>query len=230
MDLQSQADAFRAQKPHDDVDPSWNLLTGVALPKALKTEHAHPQGPIFTHMNDNNFPNLYSDDKIVIYLNNALPYLEAYPNAEHRAAMSFMHLLVVPKERIYNVATMRGAADADLLSYMRGVVDMAYGQAQWRKRLAEALEKQNFLDAPDAVLTPVNRETYHEAMRRYEAGRPRDLEYYFHAHPHHSVGHLHMHVLLGTTLTESYNLNSYKNMPFSAAYNEVAAKKCDVPA
>jgi len=75
MDLQAQADAFRAQKPGEDVDPSWDLLTGMKLPKAFETEFAHPQAPVFTHMNDNGFPNLYEDDKMVVYLNTGLPYL-----------------------------------------------------------------------------------------------------------------------------------------------------------
>lgn len=220
MDLQAQADAFRAQTPGDDVDPTWNLMSGMTLPKSFKTEFAHPQAPVFTHMNDNNFPNLYSDDKIVIYLNSALPYPEAYPGAEGRAAMSFVHLLVVPRERVYNIATMRGQKDHDLLMYMKNVTLAEFGQYQFRKRIQQAAQKQNLEDAPDDI-TCEYIDAHNYAMRYLMKAKESDLSFWFHEHPTHSVGHLHMHVLLDTTLTKAFTIHSHKNIPFTSAVKSV---------
>lgn len=223
MDLQAQADAFRAQKPGDDVDPSWDLLTGMKLPKAFSTKFAHPQAPVFTHMNDNGFPNLYEDNKMVIYLNKGLPYLNAYPGNEGRAAMSFVHLLVVPKERIYNLETMRGASDRDLLKYMKDVTDLAFVLPPFRRRLEDELTKQNFQDVPDAILTQENRAAYHESMALLKQARAHNLSYWFHKHPSHSVGHLHMHVLLDTALTPAFLIHEHKNVPFKTALDQIMA-------
>lgn len=213
MDLQTQADAFRAQKPGEDVDPSWNLLIGMRLPKSFKTEHAHRQAPVFTHMNDNNFPSLYSDDKMAIYLNSALPYMNAYPGNEGRAAMSFMHLLVVPKERIYNVATMRGEADRALLMDMREVTCLVFNQFQFRKRIEDALMNQNLNLVSADILTQENREAFHQSILDLHKARDSDLSFWFHEHPEHSVGHLHMHVLLDTALTPAFLIHEHKNTP-----------------
>ena len=221
MDLQAQADAFRAQKPGDDVDPSWTLLTGMTLPKSFKTNFAHPQASVFTHMNDNGFPNLYEDNKMVVYLNTGLPYLNAYPGAEGRAAMSFVHLLVVPRERIYNIKTMRGESDRALLKYMKDTVDLAFVLPTFRRRLEDELQKQNFNDVPEAVLTQENREAFHKSIELLKQARSKDLSYWFHEHPKHSVGHLHMHVLLATTLTPAFEIHSHKNVPFDDAIRSI---------
>ena len=210
--LQAQVDAFRAQKPGEDTDPSWNLLTGMTLPKSFKTEHEHPQAPVFTHMNDNNFPNLYRDDKIVIYLNSALPYLEAYPGAEGRAAMSFVHLLVVPIERVYNIATMHGEEDLNLLMYMRDTTLSALGQTEFRQKVADAIHQQNS--------EKVSTDAFLEAMRRFRDAKNHDFSFWFHEHPKHSVGHLHMHVLLDTTLTDAFKIHKHKNMSFDDAVHK----------
>ena len=223
MDLQAQADAFRAQNPGQDVDPSWTLLTGMTLPKSFKTDFEHPQAPVFTHMNDNGFPNLYEDDKMVVYLNTGLPYLNAYPGAEGRAAMSFVHLLVVPRERIYNIKTMRGESDRALLKYMKDVVDLAFELPPFRRRLMEDLEKQNFRDVSDEVLTQENREAFHESVELMKQARSKDLSYWFHEHPKHSVGHLHMHVLLDTVMTPAFQIHAHKNVPFETALAHIMA-------
>jgi len=221
MDLQAQADAFRAQKPGEDVDPSWDLLTGMKLPKAFETEFAHPQAPVFTHMNDNGFPNLYEDNKMVVYLNNALPYLNAYPGNEGRAAMSFMHLLVAPRERIYNIKTMRGESDRALLKYMKDVVDLAFMLPTFRRKVQYALSNQNFLQAPFSVLTQENRDAYHESKELFQQARSKNLSYWFHEHPNHSVGHLHMHVLLDTALTPAFKIHEHENVPFETALAQI---------
>ena len=97
----------------------------MKLPKSFKTAYEHPQAPVFTHMIENNFPNLYEDSTMVIYLNAALPYTDAYPGAENRAAMSFMHLLICPKERIYNIKTLR-KSDEGLLNYMKRATESLF--------------------------------------------------------------------------------------------------------
>ena len=215
-DLLMQAEAFRAQKPGDDVDPSWTLLTGMKLPKSFGTSYAHPQASVFTHMIENNFPNLYEDDKIVIYLNAALPYTDAYPGTESRAGMSFLHLLVCPKERIYNYKTMR-KSDAGLLDYMLNTTKNLFSHHEFLYDVLLAIIEQSlsYDENQFGKFSPERRAKLMDTIKKIQNMNTEQLSFWFHEHPNHSVGHLHMHCILNTTLTDSYGLNSHKNVPYT---------------
>lgn len=194
MNLQKQADAFRAQKPGDVVDPSWDLLKGM---RSFGTDV-----PAFTYMNDNRFPNLYEDENIVIYLNSALPY----PDNEGRAAMSWVHLLTVPKKRIYNVKTLLHV-DIALLEYMQKTTRDVFSTSKYREKLFVMLLEQHVRSGA------VNDQFIH-AMESLRNAKKENLSFWFHEHPYHSVGHLHMHVILDTTLTHAFDIHGSKNVPF----------------
>lgn len=224
--LLEQAEAFRAQKPGEDVDPSWTLLTGMKLPKSFVTKYEHPQAPVFTHMIDNNFPNLYEDDEIVIYMNAALPYVDAYPGCESRAAMSFLHLLICPKERIYNFKTLRkDGNDRYLLLNMRSTVEDLISCEDFMIDLEQSIIRQSFTydESQFGAFTVERRVKLLEALYEIRNIRKQQLFFCFHEHPDHSVGHLHMHCILTTTLTDSYGLNSHKNVPLDAVLGRLRA-------
>lgn len=221
MDLQAQADAFRAQACGDDVDPAWDLLKGMTLPKSFKTPYAHPQAPVFTHMLDNRFPVLYQVPDFAVYLNSGLPYLDAYPGNEGRAAMSFVHLLVVPRERIYNVKTLRKTDEGLLRDMYHTTLDL-FTRPQFIDTLELALLKQNLLDVSGDVLTYENREAFVRSMHLLKKVDPEaELSMWFHEHPNHSVGHLHMHVLLDTALTDAFKIHEKKNIPYDDVMNRL---------
>ena len=222
--LLEQAEAFRAQKPGEDVNPEWTLLIGMKLPKAFKTAYEHPQAPVFTHMIENNFPNLYEDGKMVIYLNAALPYTDAYPGAESRAGMSFLHLLICPKERIYNFKTLR-KSDAELLEYMKNTTEYLFNYEGFKEKVLGAVLEQSLTydESLFGTFGPERRAKLTDAIKKISAMKTDQLSWWFHEHPKHSVGHLHLHCTLEETLTESYALNSHKNVPYGTVLSELRA-------
>jgi hypothetical protein len=203
-----QAEAFRAQKPFEDADPSWTQLTGMSLPKALKLEHGTDANvPVFTYLNDHECENLYRDSKFALYLNSGLPYTELYPGQEYRAGMSFVHLLAVPIERIYNASTLRDT-DAPLLEHMGTKVCELMDDKNFRLKLAEKLAEQCIPRLDTIQLRSLFVTQYKRLIHDTDGAH---MGFYFHEHPHHSVGHLHMHCVAFGLMTKSFELNEYKN-------------------
>lgn len=219
--MEVQASAFRAQKPFEDADPTWDSLTGMKLPPPFQTPHAHPQGPVFTHMNDNSFPNLYRDDRFVLYLNAASPFPELYPGKEERAGMSFVHLLAVPLERIYNYKSMR-SSDYGLVTHMYETVNKLMNTPSFKDELIYKLTCQciPLLETQDLRVKFIS-----QVNTLREDTSSRDIEYCFHGHPSHSVGHAHMHCMARNMLTKSYELNSKKNVTIDKVLQEILSLK-----
>jgi hypothetical protein len=156
---------------------------------------------VFTKMIESGAPNLYEDDQFVLYLNRNLPY----PDLDDSAAMAFVHMLACPKERIYNIVTCH-KSDVPLLEYMRDSVVNLVQMPEFREKVILLLqEKMPFMDqrfSRDA-----------EKFMNHTDGY--DMEFCFHRHPNHSVGHLHMHCLTGNIRTNhSHDRNNY---PLNAA-------------
>ena len=66
-------------------------------------------------------------------------------------------------------------------------------------------------------MDPENRMELVRAIRELQVATPDDLSFWFHEHPRHSVGHLHMHVLLNTTITDAFAIHEHKNLSFDDA-------------
>ncbi|KAF4586592.1 hypothetical protein EYR40_010604 [Pleurotus pulmonarius] len=90
--------------------------------------------------------------------------------------------------------------------------------------VAEAYQRNDAATAPqrlahlDAVMEEC-RISAADFAKKLRAGRNRvDIVYGFHAHPHHSVGHMHMHVLLADPRfrTQSTLAHDWKTLPFEA--------------
>ncbi|NBS67968.1 hypothetical protein EBT31_03510 [bacterium] len=205
MDLKDQAAMFRMQKPMEEVPAEWNLLQGMKCPMAGM--------PIFTWFNDTKAPCLYRDDLFSLYLNHAPPYPKLLADPA-RAGMSFCHMLAVPMERIYNAATLQ-PGDEHLIKHMRDKVKELMDDCNFRARVASAIR--------DKYLASVNSEqllaTFSAQLNQFLSRTNGDsMDFYFHVHPHHSVGHLHMHCLHMGMLTDTWDLLKYKNVRYSDVY------------
>ena len=208
MDLQAQAEAFRNQEEFEDVPVEWDQLRG------MRTKSYNM--PVFTYMNDYHMSCLYEDELIRLYLNQALPYPELYPEMPDRAGMSFVHVLAVPKERIYNACALR-PGDAGLVEHMMDTFDYYINCEDYRNELLVELTRRC---VPQLETTHL-RNTFTESVSLVRDKRWDSIGYYFHLHPNHSVGHLHMHCLLhgpGLTTEVFHNL-SYKNTPARVVLN-----------
>ncbi|KAJ8507846.1 hypothetical protein ONZ45_g9831 [Pleurotus djamor] len=126
------------------------------------------------------------------------------------AGMSYMHLLVIPKSKVYNVVSLKDSTIIDELE--------THFKQFWRRPGAVALindaikntmeQRHNHLieayvkaDAHEriALLRPIMnacRSSTKAFATRLSGMEQRDVVFGFHVHPHASIGHLHMHVLL----------------------------------
>jgi hypothetical protein len=188
MYLREVARKFREQKPGEDVTEEMKTaLKGMVPPPNF--EFKSPIAPVFTVLNDNNAKNLYADSFFVLYLNIFLPFRELYER-KSRAGMGFVHMLAVPRERIYNAAFLE-PEDALLLEYMRKKVKSLVDDREFRLKVMDDLLAQFMAvnDCPDSVKTQF--ESFTTTWLNKTDGS--DIDFCFHMHPYNSVGHLHMH-------------------------------------
>lgn len=161
------------------------------------------------------FSPLFENDDFMIVLNGADPYTAVYPpHEEGRAGMSFVHLLVLPKKRhIYNAVSLR-ATDIPLLEAMASGVRQFVTDAANRNAIASRIKAQlgrnaMFKDNLEML------ELLEADIAAYVADddAPNELEFYFHVHPNHSVGYLHMHAIARNMRANSTTSHDNKNTP-----------------
>ena len=160
------------------------------------------------------FSPLFVNDDFMIVLNGADPYTAVYPpHEEGRAGMSFVHLLVLPKEHIYNAVSLR-ATDIPLLNamasgaraFVTGTANREFIASRIKAQLGrnamfkDSLEMSELLEADIAAYVA-------------DDNAPNELEFYFHVHPNHSVGYLHMHAIAGNMRAHSTTSHDNKNTP-----------------
>ena len=200
------ARAFRLQKDGDDITPEMEReLKGMVAPSAIG--YSSPRAPVFTVLNDNHAPNLYEDPHFVLYLNSSLPYPELYPGKEARAGFGFVHMLACPKERIYNAESLE-KNDMFLIEHMRVTVKKLVDKQDFRAKVYDALLNQ-FINADSTDEIKYRFEKDSRAWVSRVCGE--DMGFYFHLHPSHSVGHLHMHCVTENMKTSNYH--DYHNTP-----------------
>lgn len=209
MDFLTAAAAFRAQQPGESIKPEWRTyLQGMTPPKGFPSEYT---APTFTILNETGAENLYSDEYFCLYLNHSLPYRELYPNANDRAAMSFVHLLACPRERIYNAATLE-AKDRALLEHMASTVSRLVDSEEFRRKVYDKLLLKFWPSMQEGFTDNIKAKFIMQTNLWLHRTSGSNMGYYFHLHPHHSVGHLHMHCLADHIRTN--NLHNKKNTPF----------------
>lgn len=203
MDLQAQARMFRMQKPLEEVPSEWNLLQGMKCPMAKM--------PIFTWFNETNAACLVRTDKFSLYLNHAPPFQEV---AGDRAGMAFGHFLAVPHKRIYNAATLE-PGDERLIKEMRDHVRAWMDTQEFRAKVSRVMTHTYF----GCLASEELQQAFIRDLRTFELDTSgKDVDFYFHLHPHHSVGHLHMHCLTMNLLTPVFKVLEYKNVHADSVY------------
>ncbi|KAL4262146.1 HIT domain-containing protein [Pleurotus pulmonarius] len=242
---------LRAYEARDN-DYEYKILKGL-IPKPLVGRTTNDIGPawqksdtFFTDFHTHYDPRrvLSSTEDSYIICNVACHDTRLYssdidPSSSDKTAaagMSYMHLLVIPSEKVYNAVSH---LDRSLITEMKthfwefwfsdGSINKiihAVHDAMERRYtvVAEAYQRNDAATAPqrlahlDAVMEEC-RISAADFAKKLRAGRNRvDIVYGFHAHPHHSVGHMHMHVLLADPRfrTQSTLAHDWKTLPFEA--------------
>ena len=158
------------------------------------------QNPIFTEFASETAkmrPELvfYEDDEMMIFPNNKEHTRKKQVRKDRgstqgeSAAMSYVHMLAIPKRRIYNAVSLT-RDDAPLLRRM--------------------MEK-----AKEALMKPEAQNYYLEHKDFDLSADVLDAEqmgFFVHCHPSHSVGHLHVHCCLRNLWTKNGALLATKNL------------------
>jgi diadenosine tetraphosphate (Ap4A) HIT family hydrolase len=105
------------------------------------------------------------------------------------AAMSYVHMLAIPKKRIYNAVTL---TQQDVPLVQRIMVKAA--EVLQESRTIDYYLRQRDLDLSEAVFDVTQ------------------LEFFLHCHPSQSVGHLHVHCCLRNLWTKNGAILAKKNM------------------
>ena len=205
---QGLADRFRASAPMSDL-PADILagLVGMKKPPIASFEGA-PMAPVFTWLIENNKPHLYKDDRFTLFLNASFPYIAQYPpDKATTAGMSLVHMLACPNERIYNAVSLN-PDDVQLLEHMKTTVTDLMNDPNWKATVVlPALEEKMAGKVPSDLMAE-----YEKDKAAFLNTSGNQMRFYFHIHPNHSVGHLHMHCIQNNLRT-SY-LHEHKNAKY----------------
>lgn len=205
--LLSIAEMFRASEPGTPVtDEMKKLQLGFLVPPIPR--------PVFTKMvetEDDRRAALYEDDRFCLFLNREAPYPECYAATGKyaNAGGSLVHMLACPNERIYNSVNLR-PNDVELLEYMKAKVLELMSSQEFKQKCIDQLDPKMEAFADLAA-------EYAQDRVKFLATGPDQMRFYFHIHPNHSVGHLHMHCLQNNLRTSF--IHEHKN----AKYEDIVA-------
>jgi hypothetical protein len=132
----------------------------------------------------------YND--FIFILNEKSPYEELDGST---CGMSFLHFFVIPKKRIYNAVTLK-YNDYNLIKNMKeeSIKYFNNNKKLLFNYIYNIINKGLINLKEDNKIKMINK--IEEHIKLYNISSGDDLEFYFHPHPYHSVGHLHMHVVL----------------------------------
>lgn len=207
LQSESALEAWRFEA-HEEYDRT--KLPG-SLPRGGVFANTEPL-PVFTHFVERlakgGLPSaieprvVYDGNDFMILLNDKMPYADAYEALDQprsRAGMALVHLLAIPKARIYNAVTLQ-AKHKPLLHAMQTAAQALAQVDRWRLALLVRDVIADKKSGNPAWLAKFDQ----DAAIFVNNTEPR-LEFVFHVHGYdqagrwtgHSVGHLHMHCLVG---------------------------------
>jgi hypothetical protein len=195
------ADAVAAFKAAglEEMARAWESKE-IAFPRGDGLLLSHPGEPIFTKFveatDSNDGSPAYKCDGFNIFTNRQTAFPAA--GSGESSSGSLFHALVCPTSRVYNAVSLRGKEHVELLQRM---------VATTATKVSE--DPEGFVSRARAAQTQwmVGKNKAPEEVARWEAvfdkmwvdfkasGEELRIGYFFHLHPQHSVGHLHMHVL-----------------------------------
>lgn len=163
--------------------------------------------------------------EFVFILNDKAPYTELYHEKDKGlAGMSFVHFFAIPVQRIYNPVTLN-SSHIPLLNRMRDEAKKYIDNFDNRQKLFHKISEISTIQANKtntlADQSINDRFNNHKQLLFDQNIKFSDkLEFYFHVHPFPSVGHLHMHCILGGDFRTSHE-HDWKNMPLDAVLNSI---------
>jgi len=160
--------------------------------------HPEPFGlPVFTTFVEmpGKVEALLTTPDFFILSNAQSPFPDHYPTTQkgHAASASLFHLLVIPTRRIYNAVTLSPENRKlleDMESEAHRFVSFNLNKILTASKL-EMIKKLIFFGRQAEVQSQCAR--FDDVARDFSSETPH-LGFFFHVHPDHSVGHLHMHV------------------------------------
>jgi hypothetical protein len=168
-----------------EADELAGDLVGMHIPP-LKINQ-----PLFTHFAEQTKkpqPTIFYEDHEMLIFPNIKGHQRS--NDGMAAAMSYVHMILIPRERIYNAVTLR----REHIPLLLRMCDQARALIQ-RTEVREYYLEQRDLDLSPEILDP-----------QY-------LDFFVHCHPTHSIGHLHIHACLKNLWTNNGSHLASKNMP-----------------
>ena len=204
------AKQFRESEPGTPVTEEMKKLQlGFLVPPIPR--------PVFTKMVETEADikgALYSDDRFCLFLNRELPYPECYAATGKfsSAGCSLVHMLACPIERIYNAVNLRNT-DTEILEHMKNTVLDLMTREDFKDKCLEQLDAKMTPALVEVSSSSPNLATEYEIDKEsFRATGPDQMRFYFHVHPNHSVGHLHMHCLQNNLRTSF--IHEHKNTKY----------------
>lgn len=204
------AEKFRSSEPGTAVtDEMKKLQLGFLVPPIPR--------PVFTKMVESEADRngaLYSDDRFCLFLNRELPYPECYAATGKfgNAGGSLVHMLACPIERIYNAVNLH-STDIELLEHMKTTVLDLMTKEDFKEKCLEKLDEKMIPALGEVSSSSPNLATEYDIDKEsFRATGPDQMRFYFHVHPNHSVGHLHMHCLQNNLRTSFHH--EHKNCKY----------------
>ncbi|OTB02188.1 hypothetical protein M426DRAFT_24946 [Hypoxylon sp. CI-4A] len=185
-------------------------------PKGVKktTPFTDFKGPVYAE-----------NDSAKIIGNRSSFFKDQYPETPAKAGMSMIHILAIPKARIFNGVSL----DKDTV----GIIDemVALFEASWAEESFRLNILQHQLDAIKTAwnenqdpLEPQHRVSYQRAISAYKELKRmihdltvEDFTYGLHLWPDHSVGHLHMHIMATPAKCLQYSTREHDQKTKDAA-------------
>jgi hypothetical protein len=149
--------------------------------------------PLFTHFAEQTSqpqPTVFYEDHEMVIFPNVKGHQRS--NDGTSASMSYVHMLLIPRCRIYNAVTLT----REHIPLLLRMADRA------RELITRSEVRQYYLEQRDLDLSP-------------EILDPQYLDFFVHCHPTHSIGHLHIHACLKNLWTNNGSHLASKNMPLS---------------
>jgi hypothetical protein len=176
---------------------------GSALKDVAVLQHG-AQNPPFTSIVEGSVPAvpLFTGPGFWCIVNEQSPFPESYPgrarDPDNPASGSLFHLLLVPTTRIYNAVSLQ-ASHLPLLHVMRARALKELGQGlppelvfRTREALVRKLRK---LNVPDDHVANWVTEFDTRVASFVDCDEAVQWGFFFHIHPDHTVGHLHLHCI-----------------------------------
>jgi Scavenger mRNA decapping enzyme C-term binding len=202
---------------------------GCALKDVAVLQHG-AQNPPFTSIVEGSVPvsPLFTGPGFWCIVNEQSPFPESYPgrarDADNPASGSLFHLLLVPTSRIYNAVSLKPAHLA-LLHAMRARAQEELGSgfppaliSNTREALVRKLRRLNVPD--DDVANWVTE--FDTRLSSFTAGGEAvQWGFFFHVHPDHTVGHLHLHCIPMNASLRTNLVHDAKAVPWDAVVSSL---------